>query len=74
MGSCPVVGWTGDGYRLGYGGGYFDRTLTAARPRPFTIGVGLQSARLATIYPQPHDIALDAILTEAGQQYELDAT
>lgn len=35
-----------------------------------TIGIGLQSARLATIFPQPHDIALDVILTEAGVQYE----
>jgi 5-formyltetrahydrofolate cyclo-ligase len=35
-----------------------------------TIGIGLQSARLATIFPQPHDIALDVILTEAGVQFE----
>jgi len=39
-------------------------------PRPFTIGIGLQSARLATIFPQPHDIALDVILTEAGVRFE----
>ena len=64
---APVVGWTGEGYRLGYGGGYFDRTLAALSPRPFTIGIGLMSARLATIFPQPHDIRLDAILTEAGR-------
>lgn len=63
---APVVGWTDDAYRLGYGGGYFDRTLAALSPRPFTIGIGVQSARLATIFPQPHDIRLDAILTEAG--------
>ncbi|WP_323039512.1 5-formyltetrahydrofolate cyclo-ligase [Gemmobacter sp.] len=63
---APVVGWTAEGFRLGYGGGYFDRTLAALLPRPFTIGIGFQSARLATIYPQPHDIALDAVVTEAG--------
>ena len=63
---APVVGWTAEGFRLGYGGGYFDRTLAALSPRPFTIGIGFQAARLATIYPQPHDIALDAIVTEAG--------
>jgi 5-formyltetrahydrofolate cyclo-ligase len=63
---APVVGWTAEGFRLGYGGGYFDRTLAALSPRPFTIGIGFQSAHLATIYPQPHDIALDAIVTEAG--------
>ena len=65
---APVMGWTEEAYRLGYGGGYFDRTLAALAPRPFTIGIGLQSARLATIYPQPHDIALDVILTEDGLQ------
>ena len=63
---APVVGWTDDCYRLGYGGGYFDRTLAALSPRPFTIGIGLSSARLETIFPQPHDIRLDVILTEAG--------
>jgi len=65
---APLMGWDGEGYRLGYGGGYFDRTLAALRPRPFTIGIGFQSARLATIFPQPHDIPLDVILTEAGIQ------
>lgn len=63
---APVLGWTEDAYRLGYGGGYFDRTLAALSPRPFTIGVGFQSARLETIFPQPHDIALDAIVTDEG--------
>jgi 5-formyltetrahydrofolate cyclo-ligase len=63
---APVVGWTDDAYRLGYGGGYFDRTLAALSPRPFTIGIGFQSARLDTIFPQPHDIRLDVILTEVG--------
>ncbi len=65
---APLVGWTGDGYRLGYGGGYFDRTLASLSPRPFTIGIGFGSARLDTIFPQPHDIALQAIVTEAGSR------
>jgi 5,10-methenyltetrahydrofolate synthetase len=65
---APLVGWDGHGYRLGYGGGYFDRTLAALAPRPFTIGVGLQAGHLATIFPQPHDIRLDAIVTETGLQ------
>lgn len=63
---APVVGWTYDAWRLGYGGGYFDRTLAVLAPRPFTIGIGFASARLETIFPQPHDIALDAIVTETG--------
>ncbi|WP_112323033.1 5-formyltetrahydrofolate cyclo-ligase [Oceanibium sediminis] len=65
---APLVGWDCAGYRLGYGGGYFDRTLAALSPRPFTIGTGVQAARLKTIFPQPHDIRLDAIVTEAGPQ------
>jgi len=65
---APLMGWDDSGYRLGYGGGYFDRTLAALSPRPITIGIGFQSARLTTIYPQPHDIPLDIILTEAGVQ------
>jgi 5-formyltetrahydrofolate cyclo-ligase len=63
---APLVGWTVEGYRLGYGGGYFDRTLAALSPRPFTIGIGFESACLPTIFPQPHDIPLDVILTETG--------
>lgn len=65
---APLVGWDGDGYRLGYGGGYFDRTLAALTRKPFAVGIGFHSAKLATIYPQPHDIALDLILTEQGVQ------
>ncbi|KHQ50037.1 5-formyltetrahydrofolate cyclo-ligase [Mameliella alba] len=65
---APLVGWTAEGYRLGYGGGYFDRTLAALTPKPFVIGIGLQEAWLATIYPQAHDIPLDLIVTENGIQ------
>lgn len=71
---APLVGWDGAGYRLGYGGGYFDRTLAALSPRPFAIGIGLQAARLDTIRPQPHDIPLDVIMTETGVQVERGAT
>lgn len=67
---APLLGWDKRGYRLGYGGGYFDRTLAGLSPRPHSIGIGLSSARLATIFPQPHDIALDVILTEQGIEYE----
>ncbi|WP_226779052.1 5-formyltetrahydrofolate cyclo-ligase [Oceaniglobus trochenteri] len=69
---APLVGWDDEGYRLGYGGGYFDRTLAALSPRPVTIGIGFESARLATIFPQPHDISLDFILTEAGLRIAKD--
>ena len=62
----PPIGFDRQAYRLGYGGGYFDRTLAAMAPRPLTIGVGFELSRMATIRPQPHDIALDFIVTEAG--------
>ena len=62
----PMNGFDARGYRLGYGGGYFDRTLAATLPQPLAIGVSFEFARLATIYPQPHDIAMDFVVTEAG--------
>ena len=63
---APSLGWDAACYRLGWGGGYFDRTLAALGPRLSTIGIALRGARLPTIYPQPHDIPLDLILTEDG--------
>jgi 5-formyltetrahydrofolate cyclo-ligase len=68
---APVVGFSDDGYRLGYGGGYFDRTLGALPQRPLTIGVGLEFQRIETIQPLPHDIRLDAIMTEHATRGEL---
>lgn len=62
----PLVGFDARGFRLGYGGGYFDRTLASLVPRPFSIGVGFELARVADIRPQPHDVRLDAVVTEAG--------
>ena len=70
---APLVGWDDEGFRLGYGGGYFDRTLATLAPRPVTIGIGFQAARLSTIYPQPHDIPLDVIVTEAGVAFDSEA-
>lgn len=61
----PVVGFDGRNYRLGYGGGFYDRTLAALARRPVVIGVGYELQRIATIHPQPHDIAMDVVLTEA---------
>jgi 5-formyltetrahydrofolate cyclo-ligase len=62
----PLVAFDTAGFRLGYGGGYFDRTLATCMPRPFTVGVGFACAGVATIHPEPHDIPLDAIVTENG--------
>ncbi len=63
---APVVGFDPAGYRLGYGGGYFDRTLAALSPRAWAIGIGFAVQELATIYPQPFDVAMDLIVTETG--------
>ena len=62
----PMNGFDGQGYRLGYGGAYFDRTLAALDPRPLAIGVSFEFARLESIFPQPHDIPMDFVVTEAG--------
>ncbi len=61
-----LAGFDDAGYRLGYGAGFFDRTLAAIEPRPMTIGVGFELARVPTIYPQWHDIPLDYVVTELG--------
>jgi len=62
----PLNGFDGAGYRLGYGGGYFDRTLAALSPRPLAVGVGFEINRVASIRPEAHDQRLDWIITENG--------
>lgn len=60
---APVVGFDGGNYRLGYGGGFYDRTLAALPRKPRVIGVGYAMQRLETIHPQSYDIAMDEIVT-----------
>ena len=62
----PIVGIDPNNYRLGYGGGFFDRTLAAMPFKPLVIGVGYELQRIATIYPQPHDIPMDRLVTETS--------
>ena len=62
---APVVGFDPQCYRLGYGGGFFDRTLASLTPRPRVFGVGYEFQALASIHPLEHDIAMQAIVTEA---------
>lgn len=63
----PCVGFTAQGHRLGYGGGYFDRWLAPHRGVT-AIGVawsvGLVDA--AAFDPQPHDVTLTLVVTEQG--------
>ena len=63
---APLVGFDRACYRLGYGGGYFDRTLAALVPRPLAIGIGFSLQELETIHPQPFDVPMDLIVTETG--------
>lgn len=62
----PPVGFGEKGGRLGYGGGYFDRTLASLSPQPLKVGVAFEVSRMPTIFPQPHDVLMDFIVTEAG--------
>jgi 5-formyltetrahydrofolate cyclo-ligase len=62
----PMNGWDSQGYRLGYGAGFFDRTLASLTKRPVVIGVTYEMARLDTIHPQPWDIPVDFVVTERG--------
>ncbi len=63
---APLVGFDPACYRLGYGGGYFDRTLAALVPQPLAIGIGFAIQQLETIHPQPFDVPMDLIVTETG--------
>ncbi|WP_024849631.1 5-formyltetrahydrofolate cyclo-ligase [Aminobacter sp. J41] len=61
----PVVGFDAQNYRLGYGGGFYDRTLASLPSKPLVIGIGYSLQRILTIYPQPYDIPMDVVFTEA---------
>ena len=62
----PCVGYGPGGFRLGYGGGFYDRTLATLQPKPFTVGLGYSHGWLPDLAPEPHDVALDAILNDNG--------
>lgn len=62
----PANGFDAAGFRLGYGGGYFDRTLATWHPRPLAIGIAFELARLPSMHRRSHDQPLDAVVTEAG--------
>ena len=62
----PCLGFTDGGYRLGYGGGFYDRTLASLQPKPFTVGLGFANGFSSAFEPEAHDVPLDAILTDEG--------
>ena len=62
----PCVGYGPGGFRLGYGGGFYDRTLATLSPRPVTVGLGYSQGWLPDMLPEPHDVALDVVLNDHG--------
>jgi 5-formyltetrahydrofolate cyclo-ligase len=66
----PCVGFGPGGLRLGYGGGFYDRTLANLKPRPLTVGIGYAHGFLPWLVAEPHDVPLDAILSEDGVVWE----
>ncbi len=62
----PLVGFDDQCFRLGNGGGYYDRTLAACDVKPYCIGVGYSFAQVSSIHPQAHDVPMDVIVTEEG--------
>lgn len=67
---APVVGFDSGCYRLGYGGGFFDRTLAGYAHKPRVVGVGYPQLRIEGFQPQPHDIPMDFILPGLGPPHK----
>lgn len=66
----PCLGFGPGGVRLGYGGGFFERTLQSITPRPVTVGVCFTHGFLPFLRPSAKDFPLDAMLTEDGAMWE----
>jgi 5,10-methenyltetrahydrofolate synthetase len=66
----PCVGYGPCGIRLGYGGGFYDRTLGQLTPRPFTVGLAYSHGFLPWLAGEPHDVPLDVILNEDGVAWQ----
>ena len=66
----PCVGFGPGGFRLGYGGGFYDRTLATLKPQPTTVGLGYSHGWVPELSPEPHDVPLDAILSDTGVMWQ----
>jgi 5,10-methenyltetrahydrofolate synthetase len=66
----PCVGYGPRGVRLGYGGGFYDRTLSTLEPRPYTAGLAYSHGFVPWLQAEPHDVPLDAILTDEGLAWQ----
>jgi 5-formyltetrahydrofolate cyclo-ligase len=65
----PLLGFDKRGTRLGYGGGYYDRTLERLSKRPRLIGLAFAVQELEDIPREAHDVPLDSIVTEQGARH-----
>ena len=66
----PCLGYGPGGVRLGYGGGFFERTMRTLRPQPMTVGVSFAQGFLPLLRPGLLDFELDAVLTEDGVMWQ----
>lgn len=62
----PCVGFDDQRFRIGFGGGYYDRTLAELVPYPLVVGVAFEASHLPSIDPLPHDVKMDVVITEAA--------
>jgi 5-formyltetrahydrofolate cyclo-ligase len=66
----PCLGYGPGGVRMGYGGGFYRRTLETLRPRPIAVGVGYSLGFLPLLRQGVQDLQLDAMLTEDGVMWQ----
>jgi 5-formyltetrahydrofolate cyclo-ligase len=66
----PCVGYGPGGVRLGYGGGFYDRTVMALQPRPFTVGLCYSNGFLPMLRGREEDLPLDALITDDGVSWQ----
>ncbi|MFD1394287.1 5-formyltetrahydrofolate cyclo-ligase [Kroppenstedtia eburnea] len=62
----PGVGFDKAGYRLGYGGGYYDRFFAGPGGDAIRIGAAYSFQWVSTVYPEPHDQPLNGVATPSG--------
>ena len=62
----PCVGFDDNRFRIGFGGGYYDRTLAELAPFPLVVGIAFEASRLKSIDPRPHDVKMDVVITDAA--------
>ena len=66
----PCVGYGPRGVRLGYGGGFYDRTLASLQPAPTTVGLAYANGFVPGLVAEAHDVPLHAILTDEGLAWQ----